>query len=251
MNNLLFVLSALLALSTAHASNQPGFLSEFNYQVTNLSSMEEAQRLMDIFDTRTTRTSVCANRAHFWAYDIFTKRNIQTGKVFIHFTPKGQADENGKWAYHVAPYVLVNGEETVLDAGFGYFKGAPTSLKKWSKYFGKDENCIVLDPINNPKHLKLEQYNMPNDWTLPKDWTSGGARQYPTPPNSTCYIRKVPMYYAYPVDVYGVDLYLNKVAGHERFFINQFNTGVVLSACNQAVKPGFKIEHSCKKYFGF
>lgn len=248
-------ISILLALSLfpitgAFADSPAGYLTDYQYQVANLPSMADAQRLIDMENTDTRRKSICASRAAFWSYDIYRRTRIQVGKVFIHFTPKGQADENGEWAYHVAPYVLVNGEEVVLDNGFFETKGRPTPIKEWSKYFGKSENCVVLDPVKNPAHLKLEQNNMPNDWTLPKDFTGGNSRQYPTPKDSTCYIRKVPMYYTFPVDVYGADLNFAGQPGHESFKMEKFNTIQVLNACSQAMSMGFKRDHSCEDYFG-
>ncbi len=173
----------------AQADPTPGYLSDYQYQVATVSTLEEAQSIMDLEVTETRLKSICANRAEVWTYMMNRKRGIQVGKVFIHFTQLGEADESKEWAYHVAPYIIVNGEEMVLDNGFGHFEGKPAAMKDWEKYFGKSENCVVLDPTHNPEHLALEQNNLPNDWVTPLTYKSGAARQYPTT-FGICYIRK-------------------------------------------------------------
>ncbi len=249
-----------LWLSTAHAQPnaqtvdsglQPaGFQSDFNYQVTNLGSLQEAQQLMDMESKETTSKSICANRAEVWSFDIARKANVQLGKVFIHFTALGEADENGEWAYHVAPYVLVNGKEYVLDSGFGVFNRQPTPIETWEKYFGKSEQCVVLDPRHNASHLDLEKNNMPSDWITPLTYKSGACRQYPTT-EGICYIRKVPMYYTYPINVYAADLYYSGKPEYEKFIETGFKKDDVIDSCKQAMTFGFKLEHSCKNYLGF
>jgi hypothetical protein len=240
----------LLGLNTvAVAQTTPGFLSDYQYQVANLSSMEQAQSLIDSETRDTTQNSICANRADIWSFIMNKNTNLQVGKVFIHFTAEGEATESAAWAYHVAPYVLVNGEEMVLDSAFGVFHGQPTPLADWTNYFGKSRNCVVLDPTHNPAHLALEQNNLPNDNVNPNTFTRGAPRQYPAT-EGICYIRKVPMYYVYPIDVYGADLTLAGQSQYSRYLINQFSTDDALAACKQAMTLGARLSQSCKSYFG-
>jgi len=244
--NLLF---ALLSLTVSAHADQAGFLKDFNYQVTELKDMGQAQALENLMTTDTRQMSICANRAHLWANDLARLRNIQTGKVFIHFTAKGEANENGDWAYHVAPYVIVKGEEIVLDPGFGVFGGKPVKLSAWTKYFGKSENCVVLNPTENASHLVLEKNDIGSDDVTPLSSRYGTARQYPST-EGICYIRKTPMYYQFPVDVYGVDLLHSGKSEFSAYDMKAFDEDSVLMACKQATSISFKMKHDCASYLG-
>jgi hypothetical protein len=243
-----FLLAILALVSTAHA-DQPGFLKDFNYQVTQLKTMGQAQALENSLTTETRNSSICANRAHYWSYELSKFKNIQTGKVFIHFTALGEANENKEWAYHVAPYVVVNGEEMVLDPVFAEFKKRPVKMENWTNHFGKSKNCVVLDPLNNPEHLKLEKNNVGADFITPLDEKTGSARQYPST-LGICYIRKVPMYFQWPSEVYGSDLYRTGDSQYSQFNYESFNEEGVLAACKQAVKWSVQASQSCSDYLG-
>lgn len=247
----------------ANAENDPAVLKDYgDYQLTVLNSFEEAKMLFDGLNREFRVTSICANRAHVWAYDMLrSNHGIRSGKVFIHFTPSGVADEDITWAYHVAPYVvvrekaIVNGVETyvnkeyVLDAGFGAIRG-PISIEKWSKYFGKSEKCVVLDPQNNPEHLKLEENNSPG--LHPNNHYVNGARQYPVPAGSTCYIRKTPMYYWTPAGVYGNDLAASGRSEYSYYTQTDFNEGQLVQACRQGIQGSLLFKKKwCRKYLGF
>ncbi len=236
-------------VATPASTPVPGFLPEFQYQVTQFDNMAQAQAAMDIETTDTRQKSICGNRAQIWTYMMRKQANVQAGKVFIHFTKLGTADENKQWDYHVAPYVIVNGKEMVLDHSFDVFKGHPTPLSTWTKYFGKSEKCVVLDPIHNPTHLKYEHNNLSSDKETPLTFSGKGARQYPTT-EGICYIRKVPMYYFNPMEVYAVDLYLAGDATYARYLKNDFDQSEVLQACRQAMSIQFRLNQSCNNYLG-
>jgi hypothetical protein len=227
-------ISAFVFTASAHAqAGNAGYLADYDYQVSDLSSYGAGENLMRYEDDYMRMDSICANRAEMWAYKISHKKPVQLGKVFIHFTEKGQADENTQWAYHVAPYVLVHGKEMVLDGAFERFDGMPTEMSTWTEYFGKSKHCVVLDPVNNPAHLKLEQNNLPDDEVNPLTYTTGDARQYPID-EGICYIRKVPMYYVYPFQVYGADLLLAGQKQYKDYKKTGFNDSEVENACVQA-----------------
>ena len=236
--------------SAQTGTSAPGFLADYNYQVAQLSSVSAAQSLMNFESTETRNKSICANRAAVWSFIMRKERNVQVGKVFIHFTKDGQANENKQWSYHVAPYVIVNGEEMVLDSAFSEFNGAPTKLSNWTNYFGKSQNCVVLDPTHNPQHLKYEQNNLPNDFVTPLTYTRGGARQYPTT-EGICYIRKVPMYYSFPIEVYGADLALTGKTEYSSYLKQDFVKQDMIDSCKQAMTPAFRRDQSCESYLGF
>ena len=245
--NLIF---AILSLASVAHAEQPGYLKDFNYQVVQLTDPQQAQILESSLTTETRQTSICANRAHYWAYELYKFQNqVQTGKVFIHFTAAGEANENKDWAFHVAPYVIVNGEEMVLDPAFAVFNKRPVKMADWTNYFGKSKNCVVLDPIGNPEHLKLEMNNIGSDDKTPLSAVTGFARQYPST-EGICYIRKVPMYYQWPSEVYGVDLFHAGNPAYERFNYTGFDGDGVLQACKQAVKWNVQLQKSCSDYLG-
>ena len=252
--NLLTIL--FLSLSSASFAQEPvtttptpvpGFLSDFNYQVDQLKTLGEAQVLENFLTTDTRQHSICGNRAEMWSYELSKFKGVQTGKVFIHFTAQGEAKENADWAYHVAPYVIVNGQEMVLDPAFGVFNKRPVKMADWTNYFGKSKNCVLLDPSHNPEHLKLELYNLPSDDLTPLSNNIGTARQYPST-EGICYIRKVPMYYQWPSDVYGADLYRSGNSNYSKFDYENFDLQNVLSACQQAVSWSVQIKNSCSNY---
>lgn len=230
-------------------SPTPGYLSDFNYQVSQLKNVGQAQLLENFLTTETRNTSICANRAHQWSYELAKFKNIQTGKVFIHFTALGEANENKEWAYHVAPYVIVKGEEMVLDPSFAVFGKRPVKMEDWTLHFGKSKKCVVLDPANNPNHLKLEMNNVGADYISPLDERTGSARQYPST-EGICYIRKVPMYYQWPSEVYGADLYRSGKSEFAKFNYDAFDLEGVLQACKQAVKWSVQMNQSCADYLG-
>jgi hypothetical protein len=239
------LLLALLPVLSAFAE-PVGYLKDFDYQVASYDSYPQAYGLEKLMSVETRNRSICSNRAHVWAYDLARFRNIKVGKVFLHFTDATNSDNNN-WTYHVAPYVIVNGKEMVMDPVFYTFGGMPISMGGWTEHFAKTKNCVVLDPINHPEHLKLERFNLADD-TMSPDRYSGGSRLYPSNGKIKCYIRKVPMYYQYPAEVYGVDLYHSgktEYASFERWY---FDEESVLNACQQAMNLKFKMKHSCEDY---
>jgi hypothetical protein len=240
-------LLALLPMMSAFAAqpSQPGYLKDFDYQVASYDSWADAYSLEKLMSIETRDRSICSNRAHLWAYDLARFRNVKVGKVFLHFTEKSESDNNS-WSYHVAPYVIVKGKEMVLDPVFHAFGGMPITLEKWTQHFAKSKNCLELDPVNNPEHLALEKFNLADDSMNPSDY-SGGVRLYPSK-LAKCYIRKVPMYYQYPAEVYGVDLYHSGKAEYASFEKWYFDDASVLNACQQAMNIKFKMKHGCADY---
>lgn len=198
-----------------------------NFGVTDVGSMARAHQLWSSLNRDTRSKSICANRAMVWAYDMYRNQGIQTGKVYVFFTGNHPSSDDKTWVYHVAPYVLVNGQEVVLDAGFGDIQ-RPYTMEEWLYRFGRG-NCKVLD--------KLE-----------KAWGS----MYYNDLQEDCYARKVPMYYYMPMDVYDGD-FNRDTDGDGITTRNNFPMGEVLLACKQALNgpilPNRKLKY-CKEYFG-
>ena len=241
----MILLLALFPMLASFAGQPAGYLKDFDYQVTNYDSWSDAYALEKLMSVETRDRSICSNRAHFWANDLARFRNIKVGKVFLHFTDQTESKTN-TWSYHVAPYVMVKGKEMVMDPVFYVFGGMPVTLDVWLKHFARTQNCLELDPMNNPEHLALEKNNLADDSMTPLEY-KGGVRLYPSK-LAKCYIRKVPMYYQNPADVYGVDLFRSgktEYASFERWYFDQNS---VQDACQQAMSMKFKLKHSCMDY---
>lgn len=141
---------------------------------TDLQSVEAATEIFNgMLNDGDRRRSQCFKRAHIWAFDMWSKLNISSQKIFIFYTQRYIQLEEFDWWFHVAPMVVVQGEEYVLD---GTFMQKPITSKAWKEYFIKSDkvNCPVVD---NYKDFKNHQ------------WTK------------LCYLMKVPMYHFSPLDI--------------------------------------------------
>ena len=97
--------------------------------------------------------SQCYNRAHVWSWELYKKyhngRRIQTGKMWVFFTRKYINAYDGKWWFHIAPYLTHRAEIKMMDRTF--FK-SPTSVKKWTDKF-------VLSGAKCPRISKYSQFD--------------------------------------------------------------------------------------------
>lgn len=122
------------------------------------------------------RRGECFHRAYLWAYDTWTKEKIATHKTFLFFTRKYIERYRYKWWFHVAPMLISDGVEWMLDPRF---VSAPRSVKRWTDNFMKNAaECPVI--------TKYEGYERHH-----KDkW---------------CYLRKTTMFYYHPNSVLRAD----------------------------------------------
>ena len=125
----------------------------FNPSVLNLAS---AQSIFDAMDGRTKRNSQCFNRAHGWAYDMKTRYNVDSMKIFIFFTSRYIREYRYKWWFHVAPMVLVADNnmsvEHVMDVSF---TNGPTLMRNWTDYFM--QNNAACPSVNTYSEYRLNQ----------------------------------------------------------------------------------------------
>ncbi len=146
------------------------------FQFTVIPDLAQAQTLWQWLDNRTKHNSQCYNRAHGWAYDMFSKRGIHSGKVFIFFTSKYIREKDYEWWFHVAPYVMVQTEnmsvEHVLDRS--YSRG-PRDMRTWT-------NIFMYNDALCPQVTKYSDYrrNQQTEW---------------------CYLIKTSMYFRSPRDI--------------------------------------------------
>lgn len=250
-----FLALSLPAIASAQTSNmsKPGYLPEFNYQLSSVD-MPTAEAMMKSERRDTALSSICSNRANLWAHNMSEQYKVKVGKMFIIL-----ADNTSlKWSYHVVPYTIVNGQEMVLDGGVGKILGhelgtfhkGPTDVATWSNHYSGGTNpCVVLDPVNNPEHLKMEQLIMPDDigtdgkvmdpLNAPTDVKKDeftGVRKFPGTDDVRCYIRKVPMFYVFPRDFYGADLALTGDTRLKSYVVNEFDKLDLWDSCDDALK---------------
>lgn len=141
------------------------------------SDIQSDKKVNDVFTSLLNdgdkRRSECFKRAHMWSFDMWSKLGIQSQKIFIFYTSRYKTLEDEKWWFHVAPVIVSNGVEYVLD---GTFMEKPITVKEWQHFFIKSENitCPLIDKI--------------------ADYENGQQRRL-------CYIMKVPMYYLSPLDI--------------------------------------------------
>ncbi len=201
--------------------------------------------------------SVCANRAHTWAYDMYRRHRINTGKIIIYFGSGLYAADDKQWWYHIAPYVIENGQEMVLDGGFSRIRG-PVTSEQWIKDFGKGNKCKELTKAD------VKYNSLTKSMTMLPGLGYDEKTGLPRGGEAMCYIRRVPMEYWTPLSVYLHEFNKNvrgetlvePFNGTDFDAVNGNKFNDVMIACNEAtttnfggaLKNGLK---RCRKYFGF
>jgi hypothetical protein len=146
---------------------------------TDLRSEENVSLVFDnLLNDGDKSRSQCFKRAHMWAYDMWSKLNINSQKIFIFYTQRYIQLEDFEWWFHVAPMVTSNGREFVLD---GTFMDKPVTVEQWQHRFIQSEN-ITCPVIENYKTYDDNQFKR------------------------LCYLMKVPMHYFSPLDIENRDL---------------------------------------------
>lgn len=159
--------------------SQKNLLTEENeapYMPSILKNMDVARGFF--YDARTTHKeeSQCFNRAHVWAYEWRTKKNLYSSKAWLFFTRKFIRKYKFEWWFHVAPmvHVISDGQvkERVMD--IKYARG-PLKLKQWTDIFMRDNaDCPVVEKYSDHANF---------------------------PESGSCFLMKSSMYYYQPVDI--------------------------------------------------
>lgn len=145
---------------------------DMNYVPTNLTSSRDAQKLMDELKMNTKSKAECYQKAHLWVIEMLQMAKIHSEKVFLFFTEKYIREYRFHWWFHVAPFVLVNDQELVLDPSFF---DRPADMRTWTNFFMPTHpQCKVVDSYQDYEKQSWEEY---------------------------CLLRKMPMYYYEPRDV--------------------------------------------------
>ncbi len=150
--------------------------NEIPYMPSILKNMDVARSFF--YDARTTHKeeSQCFNRAHVWAYEWRTKKNLYSSKAWLFFTRKFIRKYKFEWWFHVAPmvHVISDGQvkERVMD--IKYARG-PLKLKQWTDIFMRDNaDCPIVEKYSDHANY---------------------------PESGSCFLMKSSMYYYQPVDI--------------------------------------------------
>lgn len=103
-----------------------------DYEASNVDSYEEAVRMFKYLKKRSKWFTQCFNRAHIWAKQMYDRDQVDSMKIFIFYTKKYRRTVDGKWWFHVAPMIDVNGQYYVMDQEF---TRKPTLEHDWEKIF--------------------------------------------------------------------------------------------------------------------
>lgn len=139
---------------------------------TDIGSLERAQRIFKNLNDGDKSRSQCFKRAHIWSWDMWTNHGITSQKIYMFYTRRYIQLEDFDWWFHVAPMVVADGVELVMDKTF---TKEPTTVPEWKKKFMKSE--VKCNEIT--KYAEYEDHQ----------W------------NRLCYIMKTPMYYFRPFDI--------------------------------------------------
>lgn len=163
-----------------------------SYEPSILADLDEARSFFyDARHTEPQKETQCFNRAHIWAYEWRTKRNLYSSKSWLFFTRKFIRKYKFEWWFHVAPmvHVIVDGQvkERVMD--IKYAKG-PLKLKQWTDIFMRDNaNCPVVTKYSDHANY---------------------------PESGSCFLMKSSMHYYQPIDLENAETF-----GYEKTMWNQ------------------------------
>ena len=157
---------------------KPIFFEHAPFEPTDLQSVELAEQMFSELIPRTKWWTECYNRAHIWSRQMHKDHQVRSEKIFIFYTQKYRSEINGKWWFHVAPMVTVQGEEYVMDKEF---TKEPLPVEDWEEIFNvpmerTGYRCKRIDRIS-------EYYQESNDH------------------NEYCNIQKTSMYYWEPSEL--------------------------------------------------
>jgi len=195
----LFLSILLLGLQPGvHAFAQTKLADFGNYELTDLGSEDAVESLYQSLRSDLTydpHRSNCYLRANVWAYQMWKADHVQSGKVFLIYTWSPTSPSiatyglNGEnWWFHVAPYVVANGKEYVLEKFDKVQK--PMLLEDWERLHTMGATCKTLSMSEDRDVISLIQNK-----------ESITLRDVP------CYVRKTPMNYNGPQDFYQHDVH--------------------------------------------
>lgn len=164
-------------------SSHESIESEKSYRASVIAGPSEALKIYKGLNRRYRSESQCYNRAHIWSWEMQTRHQIRSMKVFLFFTRKYIRRFNFEWWFHVAPFVYVREDgkikEKVMDYRYTY---SPVSMREWTNIFMH----------NNAECSEVTRYT---DYEYTRE----------DPAKGWCMLLKVPMYYYQPIDLEALD----------------------------------------------
>jgi hypothetical protein len=224
----LFSLVLLFIVALARATTVP----EYNFELTDVSSKGLSRQVMFNKmkrDTINLEDSICANRAHLWAYDFKRFFNVDSGKIFIFFTKELWSKKETGYMYHVAPYMADQGLEYVMEASYDLKR--PLTVAEWveNETDGKvsEKDCLYLtkDDTDLTEYF-YERYNLP----LKRENGKKGAK---------CYLKKVPGYYWFPASIAYHELKMDGDGVSTSFNPKDYEIEDVMHACKDSMSGKF------------
>lgn len=118
---LLILLTLLLQLRAAQANP-----TLQGYTTSNLSSLNELTEAFNL--THKNGAGECFQRAHYWSYQLYKERGLNTEKFYIFFSARYKRLINSQWWFHVAPGLNMQGRPYVFD---NEFLKRPVAMEAW------------------------------------------------------------------------------------------------------------------------
>lgn len=220
---------SLTTLAGALDTDRPGYLPRYQYEVTDVATrgltadalfgdVSSSAGWMDL------KHSVCSNRSHVWAYDLYRKRNLQPGTIFVFFARSVWKNDRKGWHYHAGTYVMENGTPKVLEGSYPRETRRPQTVVEWmnTEMEGRVDarKCIQITEDDTD----LTEYFYQTLGNLPEKRSNGKA-------GSQCYYRMVPGYIAYPYQVAEVELGLDEDGKKSSYAPTAFDLDQVYTAC--------------------
>lgn len=222
-------------LASEDITEDPSYLSDFDYRLTDVGGDEAVDELYNVLtdDLDRNPNNVCHYRAHMWAYQMQQLKNINSGKILLIYGKDRDGDRGAygatghTWWFHIAPYVISEGKEIVMEKMFDL--NSPTPMRDWISHMTGGRECKILDGTGS--ETAVYEYMLKS---LSVPVSEGG---YP------CYIRKIPMGFLGPQNVYNHDILKTN-------YSNDLTRGYVMSACLNSFAGKRKVfrKKLCKKF---
>lgn len=241
-------LLALSLISFSAFASTPGSIPDFNYQLSDIAAKGLSKEVLfqrmerGMLDLE---KSICSNRAHLWGYDL-SRYGINTGKIFLFFGASIWTNDKTGYMYHVAPYIVENGVEYMMEASYGDIT-KPLEINEWIENETYDRvgvnDCVEITAADTDMTAYFyDRYN------LPEKRPSGKA-------SGRCYYRKVPGYYWFPTSIALHDLKKDVDGNKVDFDPKAFDKDDVLEACTESASSKLgrffgNGKAKCKKHLG-
>ncbi len=131
---------------------------------SDLPSEAEASRIFAGMNRSYYSETQCTDRAHVWTYEEYKKNNLISRKVFLFFTNTYIRRYHFNWWFHVSPYVLVQGNERIMDRRY---TSGPRNVKTWTDIFVHSKKTCPVSTYryyrankNGPEHCVLVKADM-------------------------------------------------------------------------------------------